>query len=671
MINSLFLKVINMSITGTLVFLLIILLRAMLKKRPKAFSYALWLIMIFRLLCPVSLTLPFSAFSTLPVHTDGKEIVYVSTADLKAPDTDTMRPLKHEGKADTPDDAAETSGSHRDLMLTAVSGIWFIGSIWFACRMLTQYISIKKYLESSRPYGKETDILVKYDLRTAFTLGIVSPKIYVPGTLDNDTIDIIVTHEKKHIAHHDNLFKFLMCICECIHWFNPLVWIGARLFEKDMEMCCDESIIHDMDRTGIAGYSQALLAVSSRLSGRPLTYVAFGEYQVKERIQNIMTYRKPNKYVTVLLSLLTLFILVGCMTNPTSSDQSDAPVSHSVVSNNHQQVMFPVYHEGLAFTEAIPECPVFTVDFLLPEGWTVDHDNQFPNPISSTMQFALGMGLWNRLGIYDQDGNLAGVIGFNIYEEYEGAERDPQAIYNQIALANHHRFDCKDAYTVISSRPDGETAITEVYDDLLNGDDSETINIGILSYNSDWKVYVGIELFREQKPVENIGHETVSINEETAKMIAESIVFGRVGSSPRKSVDNQAAYSSIAEKLVPGYTVISRSFVPGEHDGLDIAAPKGSPVYSIASGKVLKSGYDTTNGNYLVIEHEAYNTSYCHCDSILVKDGDMIDIGQQIATVGSTGLTTGDVLHFGVYDKSDGSITDPVALIAVMADAEN
>ena len=83
------------------------------------------------------------------------------------------------------------------------------------------------------------------------------------------------------------------------------------------------------------------------------------------------------------------------------------------------------------------------------------------------------------------------------------------------------------------------------------------------------------------------------------------------------------------------------------HAGIDIAASTGTPIYSAFDGKVIYAGYDQWNGNYLKIQHENnIMTVYCHCEALNVKKGDTVSAGNMVATVGSTGSSTGPHLHF-------------------------
>lgn len=119
----------------------------------------------------------------------------------------------------------------------------------------------------------------------------------------------------------------------------------------------------------------------------------------------------------------------------------------------------------------------------------------------------------------------------------------------------------------------------------------------------------------------------------------------------------------------PDYTRISDEFgvrihpVTGEkreHNGVDLAAPGGADVLAAAEGTVYRTGYDITNGNFVVLYHVLSGefTYYTHCQDILVAKGEQVSQGQKIATVGSTGMSTGAHLHFAL--SRDGEYVEPV-----------
>lgn len=93
------------------------------------------------------------------------------------------------------------------------------------------------------------------------------------------------------------------------------------------------------------------------------------------------------------------------------------------------------------------------------------------------------------------------------------------------------------------------------------------------------------------------------------------------------------------------------------HFGLDIAAPKGTPIVSLADGTVRETG-GGSYGNYLIVDHDdGFSTLYAHCDKLIAKKGETVKVGQEIAQVGATGNATGNHLHFEVW--RDGKALDP------------
>ena len=86
------------------------------------------------------------------------------------------------------------------------------------------------------------------------------------------------------------------------------------------------------------------------------------------------------------------------------------------------------------------------------------------------------------------------------------------------------------------------------------------------------------------------------------------------------------------------------------HTGIDISAPAGTPVRSAMSGRVITVSRDRVYGNYIVINHHSgFRTKYAHLSAASVRAGDYVETGQRIGDVGSTGLSTGPHLHFGVF----------------------
>lgn len=94
------------------------------------------------------------------------------------------------------------------------------------------------------------------------------------------------------------------------------------------------------------------------------------------------------------------------------------------------------------------------------------------------------------------------------------------------------------------------------------------------------------------------------------------------------------------------------------HSGVDLAAEKDTPIGAAAPGIVLKTGFDTNCGNYVILRHlNGDATYYAHCAEILASEGQTVNAGEPIATVGSSGTSTGPHLHFA--QSRDGNYIQP------------
>ena len=119
----------------------------------------------------------------------------------------------------------------------------------------------------------------------------------------------------------------------------------------------------------------------------------------------------------------------------------------------------------------------------------------------------------------------------------------------------------------------------------------------------------------------------------------------------------------------PSYTRISDSFGWRHHpilnrqqfhNGVDMAAPGGSPILAAYDGTVVAAGYSSTMGNYIYLNHgSGLVTIYMHASALYVSTGQEVSKGAKIAAVGTTGRSTGNHLHFGV--RLNGNYVDPMA----------
>ena len=313
--GNLFSKVLNMSMTGSVVILLVMLARLILKKSPKTFSYVLWSVVLFRLLCPVSFSASISVLEVLKpqvVETSSETSIvsYIPTTSTSfvAPDTGVEQPSIY-----LQSHVPEAQDRAPDIM-EYVCWIWAAGASVLILYSTGQYVKLRARLVGAMVY--RGNVYLADHIDTPFVMGILSPKIYLPTSVPKEERKFIIAHERHHIRRCDHIIKLLSFVALCLHWFNPLVWVAFLLSGKDMEMSCDEAVIRRLGSHIRADYSTALLRMSTHrriLSGMPL---AFGEGDTKGRVLNMSRWKKPKLCVSIICLLLCVVVLVACVVNP-------------------------------------------------------------------------------------------------------------------------------------------------------------------------------------------------------------------------------------------------------------------------------------------------------------------------------------------------------------------
>ncbi|HCM89272.1 MULTISPECIES: peptidoglycan DD-metalloendopeptidase family protein [Vagococcus] len=133
-------------------------------------------------------------------------------------------------------------------------------------------------------------------------------------------------------------------------------------------------------------------------------------------------------------------------------------------------------------------------------------------------------------------------------------------------------------------------------------------------------------------------------------------------------VQEEVVFDSTSTFILPveGYSISSPFGNRGEehHDGIDLAMAENSPVKAAKNGTVVDTGFNSSTGNYVIIQHEDnLFTSYFHLNSINTTSGEIVTAGQLIGLVGSTGNSTGSHLHFGVSTEMWQGYLDPASYL--------
>lgn len=314
--TAIFERVLNMSLTGSIVIAVVLLARLLLRRAPKIYSYMLWAVVLFRLLCPISLSAGLSVLKPLPVTTSqGLSTVTYRPVEPVIPASGEI------GQEDVRPEPAETVKAETGAQaMTLAAAVWLtVGGALAGCS-LVQYIVLRRKLREAVPYRGE--VYLSDSIATPFVMGVIVPKIYLPSDTPIAERRFIIAHERHHLHRGDPLWKLLGYLALCVHWFNPLVWLAFFLGGKDMEMSCDEAVLNRLGEDIRADYSQALLRLATHkrlIAGMPL---AFGEGETKGRVRNMARWRRPKVWVSGICAVLCLVVLAVCALNPQKSDST-------------------------------------------------------------------------------------------------------------------------------------------------------------------------------------------------------------------------------------------------------------------------------------------------------------------------------------------------------------
>lgn len=324
--TEIFRTVLNMSITGGIIALAVLLLRIPLKRAPRWITCALWMVVFLRLAVPVSFSSQLSLLSGIgaPAPENGA-VTYFST--------DTASPANHakssiandsqtlpatESFSQSANSLAPTPQASADPMqiwLAIGTIIWLIGMVGLLLYAAIQYLRLHKQVRDA--VRTELDVFETDAVTAPFVMGILKPRIILPIGMKSNERESVLLHERAHIYRLDHVVKPVAFLILTLHWFNPIVWLAFRLFCDDLEASCDERAIRALDREKIAIYGEALLRLGTRkmaFSGGPL---AFGEHCTKERIVNVLSYKKPAFWIVAAALLTAVAAAIILLANPT------------------------------------------------------------------------------------------------------------------------------------------------------------------------------------------------------------------------------------------------------------------------------------------------------------------------------------------------------------------
>lgn len=397
MLEMIFSQILKMSLTAGVCIVVVSMLHLVFHRIPRKYLYALWIVVAFRLVCPVSVSTPVGlvlmgnvgqikqmSVTDELVQSENEETaaedVQWSTDDVqKAVDSQGAGNVQGESEgttaqnamtdttamkdssADIHDNTTETAQSTAtntsstdntatdQSMLPLISRIWLTGMLLSLIYLLYSYLKTRRRISHAVLAENTTsDRLIHTGWRLApvyecdelpspFAMGIFHPVIYIPFGLEVSRREMILLHEQYHIRRWDHLAKLFASVLLAVYWFHPLVWLSWVILCRDMEMSCDEKVLELLGSEQRKAYSLTLLQFAS---GESAGYVplGFGEPNVKSRIKHVLRFKKAavGTGVVGVVILIATILLLGSNRQQNIGDSANTDTESSTQENANE-----------------------------------------------------------------------------------------------------------------------------------------------------------------------------------------------------------------------------------------------------------------------------------------------------------------------------------------------
>lgn len=379
-------SLVQMSLSAALMIVAIIILRALTIERfPKKTFLVLWWIALLRLLIPFSIPSVMSIYSWISpdvpkaVHQEVQEITESqSTSEpvLKipseilqnaSPQEDAVSVVPEQTRSEVVENSTQfemtpipdtdieyievkPSKSFSEIFFDMLPVIWGVGigviaaffgiNYWKGIREFRMSLPVENEFvnEWLSSHQLRRNITIRqYDcIHTPLTYGIFRPVILLPKESlkqPPSTLNFILTHEWVHIRRFDCVTKILLTAALCIHWMNPLVWVMYLLFNRDIELSCDETVLNLLGRNKRSDYALALIDMEEQKGGFASFASGFGRNAIEERIRAIMKMKKAS-----LITILAAVVVVACVSILFATSAKNNPIDTELPSSESETV---------------------------------------------------------------------------------------------------------------------------------------------------------------------------------------------------------------------------------------------------------------------------------------------------------------------------------------------
>ena len=326
--DKLFDVVLELSWQAGLIALAVMAVRLLLRRKASRRALCLlWVLVALRLVLPVRFTVE-SPVSLQAEETPVNRVYHaMQEAGAPAPSETGTATAKPSAPSDTtaaviPAAPAAEMGTLR-LFARYLPWLWVMGMGGMGAYMLLSLIWMRLTLRRAEHVRDNVYRCAQWS--TPFVLGIIAPRIYVPESVSPEDLPQVLAHERCHIRRWDHVMKPFAFLLLAVHSFNPVLWASYILLGRDMENACDELALKNADPSRRAAYSRALVSCAAQPKMAAVCPLAFGEVAVKERVKNVIHYKKPAVWAAVMVAVAAVIIGACLLTKP-AEDKGGYPL---------------------------------------------------------------------------------------------------------------------------------------------------------------------------------------------------------------------------------------------------------------------------------------------------------------------------------------------------------
>ena len=354
----------EMSFAAAVMILAIIVVRALaINKLPKKVFLLLWDVVLLRLLIPFSIPSVFSAYTLVHRSEPIREaITQVPAVGMMTQMTGTPVNAGISPEVAVPSEVRSSS----PLLI-----IWSVGFLLCVVFFVVSYVRCYREFQTSLPVKnaftvrwlrchrlkRRIQIRQSDRISAPLTYGILKPVILMPKKTDwenSQQLKYVLLHEYTHICRFDMVTKLIAALALCIHWFNPFVWAMYILFNRDIELSCDESVVRHFGENTKSFYARTLITMEEKKSGLTPLYNSFSRNAIEERIGAIMKIKKITIWILVASVLIIMAIVIPFATSAKDSEaekqQAESVTGHENIQEESGETEYGLVAETVTVT---------------------------------------------------------------------------------------------------------------------------------------------------------------------------------------------------------------------------------------------------------------------------------------------------------------------------------